>query len=108
MIKSTKIYKVGEQEIKCEIVYGFSPDLLINFPMENNHTLFMFIPKDEYDEEWFKEHDNKNLNIGVYIIDKLIDDETQLYKLESVIQKMYKLQDDAYKKIKENDIEQKS
>ena len=60
MIKTTKTYKVGDQDIKCEIVFGFDSDLLVNFPNEDNHTLFMFIPKDEYKEGWFKKHDNKN------------------------------------------------
>lgn len=97
MIKSSKIYKVGEQEIRCEIVFGFDSDLLINFPQEDHHTLYMFIPRDEYKEEWFKEHDNNNLNITVCVIDRVFDDEKQLSKLENVVEKIYKLQNDAYK-----------
>ena len=99
MIKSNKTYIVGENEIKCEIVYGFDPELLINFTNDENNALYMFIPRDEYDEEWFKKNENKNFNIGVYVIDRLLDDENQFSKLENVIQKMYKLQDDAYKSI---------
>jgi hypothetical protein len=103
MIKSNKVYRIGDDEIKCEIVYGFDPELLTNFTNDDNNALYMFIPRDEYKEDWFKEHENNNINIGVYVIDRLLDDEKQFSKLENVIQKMYKLQDDAYKSIKEED-----
>jgi len=96
MIKLTKTYKVGENEIKCDIAYGFDKDYLINFPVEENYMLYMFIPRDEYDEEFFTKNENKNLNISIFMIDRIIDDEEQLSKLENVIKKMYEMQNEAY------------